>query len=142
MKCYFLKISVFAILFLSIGYSATAQSNDLQAIEKVLNDYMIGGMERDAERVVSAFHPQAMMKYIRDGAYKEVNAREFFGAGKPGPKLERTNEIVSIDITGHAAVAKIALKYKDKQFTDYMTLLKIDGQWLIINKSFYLDIFE
>lgn len=142
MKFYFLKISVFAILFLSFGYSASTQSNDLQAIEKVLNDYMIGGAERDVERVVSAFHPQAMMKYIRDGEYKEVNAREFFGAGKPGPKLERTNEIVSIDITGHVAVAKLALKYKKRQFTDYMTLMKIDGQWSIINKAFYLEVFE
>jgi hypothetical protein len=120
----------------------SAQSDDLQAIESVLNDYMIGGQERDAERVVSAFHPEAKMKYLRDGSYQEVNARDFFGGGKPGPKLERTNEIVSIDLSGYVAVAKLRLKYADKQFTDYMTLMKIDGKWSIINKAFYFEKFE
>ena len=120
----------------------SCQSSDLLAIEKVLNDYMIGGMERDVERVVSAFHPQAMMKYIKDGKYTEVNAKEFFGGGKPGPKLERTNEIVSVDISGHVAVAVLKLKYEKRLFTDFMTLMKVDGQWLIINKSFHLEIFE
>ena len=134
-----MKSPMFAILLMlmALPFSTQAQSSDVQAIEKVLTDYMLGSAERDADRVVSAFHPEAKMKYLRDGAYNEVNAREFFGDAKPGPKLERTNEIVSIDISGYVAMAKLRLKYEDKQFTDYMTLMKVDGKWAIINKAFY-----
>jgi len=136
-----MKSPLFAILLMLavIPFSTQAQASDLQAIEKVLTDYMLGSAERDADRVVSAFHPQAMMKFMRDGAYQEVNAREYFGVDSPGPKLERTNEIVSIDISGSVAMAKLRLKYKDKQFTDYMTLMKVDGEWAIINKAFYFE---
>jgi len=31
------------------------------------------------------------------------------------------------------------LDYPAVKFTDYMTLLKIDGEWKIINKTFYAD---
>ena len=135
---------VFGCLLLIIcgPYSTTqAQSSDLQAIEKVLTDYMYGSSERDPERVASAFHPDAKMKMIRDGEYREVNAKEYFSKPSKGPKIERTNEIVTIDIAGYVAVAKLRLKYETRQFTDYMTLMKIDGAWKIINKAFYYEEF-
>ena len=118
----------------------TAQDNDLQSIKKTLDDYMIGGTERDAERVASAFHPQAMMKFVGNEGYKEVNAADFFRNGiKPGAKVDRICEVEDIDKTGHAATAKILLKYPDKIYTDYMTLLKVDEGWKIVNKSFHLE---
>ena len=127
-------------LALVVPASANAQTDELSKIHKTLNDYMIGGDEQNGERIASAFHPQAMMKFIRDGQYTEVNAADFFRNGvKPGTKLDRTCEVASVDITGHAAMAKLLLKYADKTFTDYMALLKIDGEWKIINKSFYLE---
>jgi hypothetical protein len=36
-------------------------------------------------------------------------------------------------------VARIVLDYPTVKFVDYMTLLKIDGEWKIINKSFYAE---
>ena len=37
------------------------------------------------------------------------------------------------------AVAKLVLDYPQIKFTDYMTLLKVDGEWKIINKTFYAE---
>jgi Putative lumazine-binding len=39
-------------------------------------------------------------------------------------------------VVGDAAVAKIALKRPGARLTDYMSLLKVDGRWLIVNKIF------
>jgi hypothetical protein len=44
-----------------------------------------------------------------------------------------------VDITGNAAMAKIVLDYPQVKFTDYMSLLKIDGEWKIINKTFHAE---
>ncbi len=41
-----------------------------------------------------------------------------------------------VDITGTAAIAKIELDYPDVFFTDYMSLLKVDGEWKIVDKIF------
>jgi hypothetical protein len=45
--------------------------------------------------------------------------------------------IVSIDMTGNEAVAKVADLYLGFRFTDYLSLLNIDGNWVIVNKTFY-----
>ena len=39
-------------------------------------------------------------------------------------------------MTGTAAVAKVVLDYPTIKFTDYFTLLKVNGEWKIINKIF------
>ena len=43
---------------------------------------------------------------------------------------------MSIDRFGNAAVAKLELLYSNSVIQDYMSLLKIDGEWLIVNKIF------
>ncbi|MGH9904872.1 MAG: PQQ-binding-like beta-propeller repeat protein [Pyrinomonadaceae bacterium] len=73
------------------------------------------------------------------------NKGQFFAiiaraAGKPAAdEAQRKRAIESIDITGNAAIAKIVLDYPQVKFTDYMSLLKIDGEWKIINKTFYAE---
>ena len=45
--------------------------------------------------------------------------------------------IVSIDMTGIEAMVKVEDLYLGFRFTDYLSLLKIDGEWVIVNKTFY-----
>jgi hypothetical protein len=42
-------------------------------------------------------------------------------------------------MAGDAATARVVLDYPAVRFVDYMTLLKVDGKWRIINKSFFAD---
>ena len=44
--------------------------------------------------------------------------------------------IASVEVTGNAARATIVLEYPKVTLTDYMSLLKIDGEWKIVNKIF------
>ena len=67
----------------------------------------------------------------------------------PGPALEvaepaadeagRKRAIESVDVAGTAASARIVLDYPTVRFVDYMTLLKIDGEWKIVSKVFYAE---
>lgn len=127
------------LLFFSVSvfYSANAQESDYQLIEKTLNYYMEGGSNRDFQTLKKAFHETATMKYITKEGYKEVNALEFFSGMKPGERVDRVNRIAEITISGHAANARLELEYKDFTFVDFMNLLKIDGEWKIVNKIFY-----
>jgi hypothetical protein len=79
---------------------------------------------------------------MRDGKYSTRTAAEFIAgaSGKPAAdEAERKRRIDWIDVTGDAAVAKLTLIYPAVTFTDYMTLLKIDGEWKIVNKSFFAE---
>jgi hypothetical protein len=44
--------------------------------------------------------------------------------------------VASVDVAGDAAVAKLELERPDMLITDYMSLLKVDGRWVIVNKIF------
>ncbi|HPA52839.1 MAG TPA: nuclear transport factor 2 family protein [Thermoanaerobaculia bacterium] len=44
--------------------------------------------------------------------------------------------MVSIDVAGDAAVAKVELDYPKVFFVDYLSLLKIDGVWKIAQKTY------
>ncbi len=42
-------------------------------------------------------------------------------------------------MSGDAAVGKIVLDYPGVYIVDYMSLLKVDGRWQIINKIFSVE---
>lgn len=78
------------------------------------------------------------MKFISGAGYKEVNAIDFFEkAIKPGPKQNRTTQIETVRISGNAATAELRIDYPNFYFTDFMNLLKIDGEWKIVSKIFH-----
>ena len=55
----------------------------------------------------------------------------------------RYDRIISIDISGpEVALAKVQIAYGDRFFTDYLSLLKIDGRWQIITKTFTYVLLE
>lgn len=45
-------------------------------------------------------------------------------------------EVLSIDLTGTAGLLKVGVLYQGFRFTDYLSLLKIDDRFVIMNKVF------
>jgi hypothetical protein len=113
--------------------STRAENADEQAIRATIQHYFDGGMS-----VRKAFHPTARMTFVRDSLVvvpiEEYISRAEANAGQGGGWKDK--RIASIDIANTVAVAKLELASGENRVTDYMTLLKIDGQWLIVNKSF------
>ena len=89
-----------------------------------------------------AFHKDARIEGIRDGKLVS-RTREEFAAGASGKPAEdeaqRKRRIVSLDVVEDAASAKIDLDYPQVEFTDYFTLLKVDGEWKIMSKVYHAD---
>jgi len=57
-------------------------------------------------------------------------------AAAPPEEAHRRRRIVSIDVAGDAAVAKVELDYPKVFFVDDLSLLKIDGEWKIAQKTY------
>jgi hypothetical protein len=69
-----------------------------------------------------------------------VPIAEFFSlARQSGPAEDDYRaEVQSVAIEGTAAVATLVEEnYLAHDFVDYFSLLKIDGEWKIVNKSFH-----
>jgi hypothetical protein len=66
----------------------------------------------------------------------EQFAGNFVGKNPEDPRTHhRSFEILAI--TGTVAVARVSSDLPESRYADYMSLQKIDGEWKIVNKSFY-----
>jgi hypothetical protein len=132
------KSVIIAFLVLSVYTTAFAQNktDDRQGVKECLENYMSGS----GDRLEKAFHPSATMKYIdyKSGEFKDVPIAEFISRVKSNPNAgkDRKIEIVSMNIEGNAAQAKIKIETANVVMNDYMNLLKINGEWKIVSKIF------
>ena len=51
-------------------------------------------------------------------------------------EARRKRQVVMVDVTGDAAVAKVELDFPDTKITDYFALLKAGNEWKIVHKWF------
>ena len=135
--------SLFLVGILVCGLGiAFAQDSEKAAVRVPLENYIKGHETGDAEYMRKAFHTEGNLIFIRDGKYTTRSFAEYIGgmSGKPAAdEAKRKRSIDAIDLVGNAAVARITLDYPTVKFVDYMTLLKINGEWKIVNKSFYAE---
>jgi hypothetical protein len=136
---------LFAILLVAAAANAVAQSGDEEAVRVPLENYIKAHATGDPEYARKAFHTEGSMVWIREGKYSSEPFAAFIKrafTGKPAADEEKRKngrKIESIDVAGNAASAKIVLDYPTVRFVDYMTLLKINGDWKIVSKVFYAE---
>ena len=129
-----------ALLFLAATPSLAQESADEEAaVRAALQHYLIAHATGDGSHHAMVFHPEAKLFWMRDDTLNTRTSADYI-AGSPGrpadDEAQRRREIAMVDVTGDAAVGKIVLDYPSALITDYMSLLKIDGQWKIVNKIF------
>jgi putative lumazine-binding protein len=57
-------------------------------------------------------------------------------AATAGKDEQGTLEIVSVDVTGTAALVKVMETYATSVYIDYLNLLRIGQEWRIVNKIY------
>lgn len=142
MKKFTLLFVLIGLCSLFYGYGVWAETKEKELVKIPLENYLKGHATGDGEFMKKAFHTEGKLIFIREGKYATRTFEEYINgmSGKPAEdEAQRKRWIESIDIAGNSAVAKIILDYPNTKFVDYMTLLKIDGEWKIVNKSFYAE---
>lgn len=127
------------VLLATLPAAAQAQP-EIEAVMVPLNAYLEGHATGSGDAMRRAFHPEAKLFWIAGDTLSILTSEQYIArmSGSPAPdEADRRRHIASIDITGDVAVAKIELDYPTVFFTDYMTLVRIGGEWKIINKSFH-----
>ena len=124
---------------LALLLPARAQNAEEAAVRAAIEHYFRAHATGLGEHHRKVFHPEAKLFWINDGKFTQRTSEEYIAGspGKPAPdEAQRKRTIEMIDITGDAAVVKLVLDYPNAKLTDYMSLLKIDGEWRIVNKIF------
>ena len=111
--------------------------SELELINAVLMDYIEGTANGEPDRVRRAFHEDLNLYHVKNDSLQVWDGTEYVNNIKAGEKNTRQGKIMSVDYENDAAMAKIEILIPGwRIFTDYLLLLKIEGQWKIIHKSF------
>jgi len=123
-----------------LNLSANAQDkdkspNDVSAVRATVTNYIEAYYTADAHRMEQTLHPH----YLKHMIHGDIRMREWNGAQMVEgtrannrasiPPAERTEEVSVLDVAGNIASAKLVTP----GWTDYLTLLKVDGEWKILS---------
>ena len=118
-----------AILF---GFKVNAQTenskSEIEQITVTLMDYIEGTANGEPDRLKRAFHPDFNLYTVTIEDSLRIHT---------GEKSNRIGRIISIDYEKDAAIAKAEILIPNwRLFTDYFLLLKYEGSWKIVHKSY------
>jgi len=110
---------------------------DEQLAREAVSYYLDGTRQADAELLTRAFYSSTNLHSVDAQQRLEIVPRDrfiaFAGAGKLPP---HSNEILSLDVIGDMAWAKVRFDLPDREFVDVLTLLKLSVGWKIVSKTY------
>ncbi|MCY1254174.1 putative lumazine-binding protein [compost metagenome] len=118
---------------------------EYKAIVEVLNKYNEGGKQAKSSVMKPAFNEKATIFGVDgegkltggpiQGLFDTIDSDVF----RPSPEAQGV--IVSIDIVGTAASARIDTNdISGFCFTDFFNLLKVDGKWTVVSKIYHTHV--
>jgi hypothetical protein len=118
-------------------YHSPLQSDDYIAVQVLMRDYFDGLYDGEVEKLRGLFHEDAWLKApdfrrTRDEWLEAVAAR-------PIPRSEGMTyafRVLSVEIAGDQAMVKADVPLLAGRCTDFLSLLKEEGEWKIVNKMF------
>ena len=126
------------------GAWMSAPTPDELAVRATLQHYIQGHATGDGAHMRIAFNPAARLFWSSADTLATRTSEEYIARSPGKPAADeatgvRKRSIEVVDVTGNAAIGKIVLDYPDAHIVDYMSLLKTNGEWKIINKIFNVE---
>ena len=110
------------------------------AINKVVQMYLDGAKSGKGDDMKPAFHKDAtVFGYVGPDLFAGPIQQLLAWNDENGPATELQSRIASIDLVDTVATVRLELdNWTGHRFTDLFTLLRLDGEWKIMNKVFHL----
>ena len=120
--------------------NAATHVSENEAIAKVVQHYIDGAVSGRGDDMKPAFHEDAtIFGYVGADLFAGPIQQLFDWNEENGPATELEARIAAIDLIDTVATVRLELdNWTGNRFTDLFTLLKVDGEWKIMNKVFHL----
>jgi len=120
--------------------TTTTKVNEYDAIARAVQQYINGARSGKGDDMKPAFHEDAtIFGYVGADLFAGPIQQLFSWNDQNGPATGLQARIASIDLIDTVATVRLELEnWTGHRFTDLFTLLKVDGEWKIMNKVFHL----
>ena len=129
----------FVIIFgINLNAQTENSKSEIGQITQTLIDYIEGTANGEPDRLRKAFHPDFNLYTVTtEDSLRIRSGEKYISNVKEGVKTNRIGRIISIDHEKDAAIAKAEILIPNwRVFTDYFLLLKYEGSWKIVHKSY------
>ena len=114
---------------------------DIRQIENLVSQYFAGIFEGDTMKLGACFHEKACLYGDIDKTLLIKSKKEYIEAVKsrksPQEKGEKCEmKIIGIDLLGKIAMVKLRVPMLGFNYYDYLSLVKQDEKWFIVNKLY------
>lgn len=133
-------MSVFALFALNAQAQLTERQADSLDIIATVQSYIDGLMLRDRAKLERAFHPEAKLVGFRGFRYTNTPYKDWVAVSTIGEKRDpekHQNIIKDLNFTGYAGMVTVEMHWPGIYYFDYLTLLKVNSMWKIVNKTWY-----
>ena len=114
--------------------------NEKDAIAQAVQPYIDGATSGKGDDMKPAFHTDAtIFGYAGPDLFAGPIQLLFDWNDQNGPAMGLQARIADVDIVGTIATVRLELdNWTGARYTDLFTMLKVDGEWKIMNKVFHL----
>lgn len=119
--------------------------SEQSAIADIIQVYFDCMFESDGDKARQAFHSNAKITGYNQAGLQEMDVAafaDFVASQQPSAKDKGESpvlKVLSIEIAGDTAVARVRDDYLGLTFLDTLSLLKTEGRWTIYNKLFHVE---
>ncbi len=120
--------------------NAPKNVSENDVIAKVVQRYIDGAKSGRGDDMKPAFHKDAtIFGYVGVDLLAGPSQKLFDWNDENGPATGLQARIANIDLIDTVATVRLELdNWTGSRYTDLFTLLKVDGEWKVMNKVFHL----
>lgn len=111
---------------------------DETEVRAVAQAYLDGLLNGDVPTLRSAFHPDTRFEGVVGEALVTMSFEDWAESRRDKvmrPVEDYRHSIEDVLIADDAAVVRVDIDWPGTYFVDYLSLLRIDGEWTIVNKT-------
>ena len=114
-------------------------SPDEKAVRIVVEHYLHGLKFNDVASLKEAFWPEARLFFVaKGGKLGQLTQEDWYKgfAATAGKEEQGDLRIAALEVTGDIASVKVVEEYPGSRYIDYLSLVRFDGAWRIVNKVY------
>ena len=120
--------------------ASSSYVNEIDEIAEVMQAYIDGARTGKGAAMKPAFHDDAtIFGYVGPDLFGGPIQGLYDWNDQNGPATGIQSRFTSVDVVGTVASVRLDTdNWTGHRFTDFFNLVKIDGQWKVVSKVFYL----